>query len=58
MSVDGQRVLGDSAPEDPRFGFEFMRRTAQTLASRLNATRLQLLKTSGHMFPQVQFESD
>jgi CRP-like cAMP-binding protein len=28
---------------NPRFGFEFMRRTAQALARRLNATKLQLL---------------
>jgi CRP/FNR family transcriptional regulator, cyclic AMP receptor protein len=57
IAVDGQRILALCA-EDTQFGFEFMRRAAQTLASRLNATRLQLMKTSGHLFPQVQIESD
>jgi CRP/FNR family transcriptional regulator, cyclic AMP receptor protein len=57
IAIDGQRILALCA-EDTRFGFEFMRRAAQTLASRLNATRLQLMKTSGHLFPQVQIESD
>lgn len=57
ICVDGQKILALCA-EDPRFGFEFMHRAAQTLASRLTATRLQLMKSSGHLFPQIQIESD
>jgi CRP-like cAMP-binding protein len=33
--------------QEPRFGFEFMRRIALALAQRLNATRLQLLDVYG-----------
>lgn len=36
---------------DPRFGLEFMRRTAQALAKRLSATRLQLLDVYNHEIP-------
>jgi len=34
--------------EDPRFGYELMRRFAQLTAARLQATRLQLLDVYGH----------
>jgi len=33
----------DACEENPRFGMEFMRRTALALSKRLNATRLKLL---------------
>jgi CRP-like cAMP-binding protein len=33
---------------DPRFGFEFMRRTTGALARRLSTTRGQLLRAKGH----------
>jgi CRP/FNR family transcriptional regulator, cyclic AMP receptor protein len=57
IAMDGERILALCA-QDPRFGFEFMQRAAQTLAARLNAARHQLLKMNGHLFPQVQLESD
>jgi CRP/FNR family transcriptional regulator, cyclic AMP receptor protein len=57
IAMDGQRILALCA-EDPKFGFEFMHRAAQTLASRLNATRLQLFKMNGLLLPEVQIESD
>jgi CRP-like cAMP-binding protein len=57
IAMDGQRVLALCA-EDPKFGFAFMHRAAQTLASRLSASRLQLLKMSGANLPPVQIESD
>ena len=57
VAMDGQRILALCA-EDPKFGFEFMHRAAQTLASRLSAARIQLLKMSGSHLPPVQMESD
>ncbi|HTQ40050.1 MAG TPA: Crp/Fnr family transcriptional regulator [Pirellulales bacterium] len=57
VALDGGRILKLCA-EDPQFGFEFMQRAAQTLASRLNATRLQLLELGGLRLPKVQIESD
>lgn len=57
IAIDGQRILKLCA-EDPQFGFDFMHRAAQTLALRLNATRLQLLEIGGAHFPRVQLESD
>lgn len=55
--MEGDRIIA-LCKEDPQFGFEFMLRVAQTLASRLNATRSQLFKMSGLMLPEVQIESD
>jgi CRP/FNR family transcriptional regulator, cyclic AMP receptor protein len=57
IAMDGERVLALCA-ENPRFGFEFMRRAAETLAERLNATRMQLFKMGGMLLPQVQIETD
>jgi CRP/FNR family transcriptional regulator, cyclic AMP receptor protein len=57
IAMDARRLL-DLCREDPRFGFEFMHRTAQALAARLHASRTQLMKMSGMMLPQVQLESD
>jgi CRP-like cAMP-binding protein len=57
VAMDGQRILA-LCREDPKFGFEFMHRAAQTLASRLSATRIQLLKMGGAHLPLVQMESD
>ncbi len=57
IAMDGERVLALCA-ENPRFGFEFMRRAAETLAERLNATRMQLFKMGGMTLPQVQIETD
>jgi CRP/FNR family cyclic AMP-dependent transcriptional regulator len=38
---------------NPRFGYEFMRRTALALSHRLSATRLQLLDVYQHELPVV-----
>ena len=57
VAIDGRRILKLCA-EDPQFGFDFMHRAAKTLASRLNATRIQLLEIGGRHFPKVQLESD
>jgi CRP-like cAMP-binding protein len=40
--VDAKALL-QLCDQDPRFGFQFMRRTAAAIAARLSATRLQLL---------------
>jgi len=42
VALNAQKVLG-LCEQDPRFGFAFMRRTAQALAKRLDATRAQLV---------------
>jgi hypothetical protein len=57
LAVDGEMILS-LCHEYPRFGFEFMHRAAQTLASRLDATRQQLFKMNGMLLPEVQIESD
>jgi CRP-like cAMP-binding protein len=57
IAMDGEQILSLCA-KDTRFGFEFMHRAAQTLASRLSATRIQLLKMGGEHLPQVRIESD
>jgi CRP-like cAMP-binding protein len=38
---------------DPQFGYELMRRTALALASRLSATRMQLIDAYGIQMPSV-----
>jgi CRP-like cAMP-binding protein len=38
---------------NPRFGYEFMRRTALALSQRLSATRLQLLDVFHHELPVI-----
>ena len=57
VAIDGRRILKLCA-EDPAFGFDFMHRAAQTLASRLSAIRLQLLQLGGPLLPRIQIESD
>jgi CRP/FNR family transcriptional regulator, cyclic AMP receptor protein len=57
IAMEGARVL-ELCAKDPKFGFEFMQRAAQTLASRLGATRVQLLKLGGAQLPMAQIESD
>lgn len=57
VAIDGSRILKLCA-EDPQFGFDFMHRVAHTMASRLSATRLQLLELGGQRLPRVQIESD
>ena len=43
---------------DPGFGCEFLRRTAKALASRLSATRLQLLDVFRDQAPSQEFTHD
>ena len=57
VRLNGQQLLA-LCEDDPKFGFEFMRRVAVTLADRLNATRRQLLDVSGIHLPEVALESD
>jgi len=47
------RQLAAICEHNPRFGYEFMRRTALALSQRLNATRLQLLDVYHHELPVV-----
>ncbi len=42
IALDAAKVM-TLCQQDPRFGFVFIRRTAEALAARLTATRLQLL---------------
>jgi hypothetical protein len=57
IAMDGERILA-LCEENPRFGFEFMHRASQTLASRVNVTMEQLFKLNGALLPEVQLESD
>jgi len=52
VALNANRILA-LADEDPKFVLEFMRRTAVTLAQRLNATRLQLLEAYGSQVQAV-----
>jgi CRP/FNR family transcriptional regulator, cyclic AMP receptor protein len=45
------RAVLDLCARDPRFGFQFMQRTAAAVAARLSATRLQLLDVYRHELP-------
>ena len=47
------RQLAALCEHNPRFGYEFMRRTALALSQRLNATRLQLVDVYRHELPVV-----
>jgi len=46
IAVDARQILA-ICNQNPRFGYEFMKRTAKAIAQRLNATRLQLLDVYG-----------
>jgi CRP-like cAMP-binding protein len=50
IALDASQVLA-LCRFDPKFGFTFMKRTAEALAKRLNATRLQLLDVFRHELP-------
>lgn len=52
VALDARAVLG-LCDQDPRFGFQFMRRTAAAIAARLGATRLQLLDVYRHEIPSA-----
>ena len=57
IAIPGEKLLG-LCDEFPKFGFDFIHRAAKVLASRLSATRLQMLKMTGHALPEIQIESD
>ena len=50
--LDAKAVL-DLCDRDPKFGSQFMRRTAAAIAARLSATRLQLLDVYKHELPSA-----
>jgi CRP/FNR family cyclic AMP-dependent transcriptional regulator len=52
VAINAMQVL-DACAQNPRFGMEFMRRTALALSRRLNATRLQLLEICEDVLPVV-----
>jgi CRP-like cAMP-binding protein len=55
VAFDAAQVLAQ-CHHDPRFGFLFMKRTAEALAARLNATRLQLLDVFRDQLPVIADE--
>ena len=50
LGLDGACLRG-KCDDDPELGYELMRRFAQIVADRLEATRLQLLDVYGHVVP-------
>ena len=52
VALDAKAVLA-LCDQDPKFGFQFMRRTAAAVAARLGATRLQLLDVYKHELPSA-----
>jgi hypothetical protein len=57
VALDAKAVLA-LCDQDPKFGFQFMRRTAAALAARLSATRLQLLDVYAHELPAPSPEGE
>ena len=51
LLVIDARQLAAICEHNPRFGYEFMRRTALAISQRLSATRLQLLDVYQHELP-------
>jgi CRP-like cAMP-binding protein len=52
VTIDAGQVLA-LCYHDPKFGFAFMRQTAQALAARLGAARLQLVEACANELPVV-----
>jgi CRP-like cAMP-binding protein len=52
------RQLVTLCEHNPRFGYEFMRRTALALSQRLSATRLQLMDIYRHDLPVIPEEEE
>lgn len=50
VEIDGPQLV-KMGEDDPRLGYEFMKRAALALAKRLNATRLQLVDVYGSQLP-------
>jgi CRP-like cAMP-binding protein len=57
IAVDAAQVLG-LCSNNPAFGYVLMRHTALALASRLSATRLQLLDVYRHELPTGEFTGE
>jgi len=57
IAFDGAKLL-KLCDDNPQFGYQFMRRTANVLAERLNAVRWQLVDLHGTNLPKVALESD
>jgi CRP-like cAMP-binding protein len=55
VAFSGPQVLA-ICEQNPRFGYEFMKRAAMALGKRLNATRLQLLDVFGTQMPAAADE--
>jgi len=55
--IDAKQVLA-FCEHNPRFGYEFMRRTALAVIKRLTATRLQLLDVYRHDLPTSHGEGE
>ena len=55
VSFSGPQILA-ICEQNPRFGYEFMKRAALALAKRLSATRLQLLDVFGTQMPAATDE--
>jgi CRP/FNR family transcriptional regulator, cyclic AMP receptor protein len=50
IALDSAQILL-LCEQDPKFGYEFMKRAALAIAQRLSATRLQLLNVYGEQMP-------
>ena len=59
LVFDGKQLM-DFCAKNPSFGFEFMRKAAAALATRLSGTRMQLLQMCGNSFPtfEMHLEND
>jgi len=55
VAIDSAGCL-ELCENEPRLGYELMKRTALAIAKRLDATRLQLLNVYGDEMPQVSDE--
>ena len=52
LKISGNQILA-VCEHNPRFGYEFMRKTALALSKRLVATRMQLLDVYGNTMPNA-----
>ncbi len=57
IAIDANQLVA-LCEHSPRFGFEFMKRTAQALAQRLAALRLQLSDVYRHELPTVSLSEE
>lgn len=55
VEIDVTHLL-EICDQDPKFGYDVMRRTAVALAKRLNATRMQLLNVYGDQLQHIPQE--